>query len=139
MKKIELHEKIFLVEDFLSREECEDLIMLSEKLGYGKAKVNSMGHQVQMLSVRDNDRVLHFDHEIASYIWKRLKSYVPMPEACTPIGLNELIRFYRYHPGQRFKKHKDGSFVRNGREQSLDTVLIYLNDGFEGGETRFGK
>lgn len=53
------------------------------------------------------------------------------------IGLNELFRFYRYTPGQRFKVHRDGSYIRNEKEASFFTLLIYLNEGYQGGETRF--
>ncbi|MBU7587533.1 MAG: 2OG-Fe(II) oxygenase [Nostoc sp. TH1S01] len=53
------------------------------------------------------------------------------------VGLNERFRFYRYNPGQRFAIHHDGSYRRPNGEESLLTFMIYLNDGFEGGETRF--
>lgn len=33
--------------------------------------------------------------------------------------------------------HFDGAFVRDDHEQSLVSFLVYLNDGFEGGETVF--
>ena len=32
---------------------------------------------------------------------------------------------------------RDGAFHRNDREQSLITLMIYLNSGFEGGSTDF--
>lgn len=51
-------------------------------------------------------------------------------------GLNSYFRFYRYAPGQRFSWHCDRSF-RAHRESSLLTFMIYLNEGYEGGETRF--
>jgi hypothetical protein len=60
------------------------------------------------------------------------------------VGLNERLRFLRYHPGDFFAPHFDGSFVRGKEspperrgEQSYVTVMIYLNEGCEGGETRF--
>src|SRR6266436_493544 len=53
------------------------------------------------------------------------------------LGLNERLRFYRYGPDQQFAAHVDGSFVRANGERSLLTFMVYLNDGFEGGETKF--
>jgi predicted 2-oxoglutarate/Fe(II)-dependent dioxygenase YbiX len=52
-----------------------------------------------------------------------------------PIGLNERFRFYRYKDGQQFKPHVDGSFKRSETETSKITLLIYLNEDFEGGNT----
>lgn len=54
-----------------------------------------------------------------------------------PIGLNELFRFYRYEPGQQFRKHRDQSYIRNSKEASYFTFMIYLNDDFKGGTTTF--
>ena len=53
------------------------------------------------------------------------------------IGVNELLRFYRYDPGQQFNWHQDFPFERDNGEQSYLTFMIYLNDNFEGGETSF--
>ena len=43
----------------------------------------------------------------------------------------------RYTPGQRFSWHADAPFARENGELSLLTFMIYLNDGYEGGATRF--
>jgi prolyl 4-hydroxylase len=63
----------------------------------------------------------------------------PIGTACNShaIGLNELFRFYRYQPGQEFKKHRDNSYIRNNKEASYFTFMIYLNDNFTGGATTF--
>ena len=55
----------------------------------------------------------------------------------TAVGVNERIRFYRYDPGQQFDWHTDGFFRRDELEQSRLTFMVYLNDGFAGGETSF--
>lgn len=39
--------------------------------------------------------------------------------------------------GQSFAKHFDGFFPRSETERSALTFIIYLNEGFEGGETVF--
>ena len=51
--------------------------------------------------------------------------------------MNELFRFYRYAPGQKFGWHADGPYRRDNGEISLLTFMIYLNEGYRGGETRF--
>ncbi|WP_458628744.1 2OG-Fe(II) oxygenase [Winogradskyella sp. PC D3.3] len=50
-----------------------------------------------------------------------------------------MFRIYRYTKGQRFKMHRDGSYERNENESSFFSFIIYLNDNFEGGETKFRK
>ena len=51
--------------------------------------------------------------------------------------MNELLRFYRYDVGQQFNWHQDFPYERDNGEASQLTMLIYLNDDFEGGETSF--
>eukprot|EP00388_Colpodella_angusta_P036999 GDKK01040429.1.p1 GENE.GDKK01040429.1~~GDKK01040429.1.p1 ORF type:complete len:343 (-),score=1.83 GDKK01040429.1:191-1219(-) len=60
------------------------------------------------------------------------------------VGLNERMRYLRYDPGTFFAPHYDGSYVRAGEagaersgEQSFITFQLYLNEGFQGGSTRF--
>ena len=48
-----------------------------------------------------------------------------------------LFRIYKYTEGQRFKMHRDGSYERNAKECSFYSFLIYLNEGYLGGETYF--
>lgn len=60
-------------------------------------------------------------------------------EGSIAIGLNEQFRFYKYSTSQRFKRHIDGRFKRNEIEESRITFMIYLNEDFEGGETKFDE
>ena len=53
------------------------------------------------------------------------------------MGLNERFRYYRYAPGQAFRWHCDGSFVRCETQRSLLTFMVYLNEAFGGGATEF--
>ena len=53
-----------------------------------------------------------------------------------PVAINERFRFYRYNPGHRFRRHKDG-FEKIRDLTSQLSFLIYLNDDFVGGEAIF--
>lgn len=140
MKKIELHPQIFVVEDFLSSRDCSNYIEKAELQIFEEAKVNIMGQQVENKMIRNNDRLLFFDHDLANNLWQKLKEFVPEKiGSSNAIGLNEMFRIYRYEPGQRFKMHRDGSYERNDTEFSILSFLIYLNDDYEGGETEFRK
>ncbi|HYG14107.1 MAG TPA: 2OG-Fe(II) oxygenase [Bacteroidia bacterium] len=133
-----INKNIFLVPDFLTPIECREYIEMSEKLGYEKALVETEKGYQEIKAVRDNDRVLFTDSNLSSHLYERAFQYLPGHIGNSSLyGLNELIRFYRYKPGQKFKKHNDQSFIKNEEEASYYTFLIYLNDNYEGGETQF--
>ncbi len=76
------------------------------------------------------------DVSLAASLFDRLRPALPIRDD-TPVGLNERFRGYRYTAGQRFRPHFDGAFVRNEHERSEITLLLYLSDGFVGGDTLF--
>lgn len=140
MKKIELHPQAFVIEDFLSSKECSNYIEKAEQQTFEEAKINMLGNQVMNKTVRNNDRLLFFDENLAKDLWLKIKEFVPSSIGSSEaIGLNEMFRIYRYVKGQRFKMHRDGSYERNDTEFSILSFLIYLNDDFEGGETEFRR
>ncbi len=134
-----IHEnKIWTIDNFLSKSECDELIILSENLGYVEAEVSLDSGSKMLKGVRNNYRLLYQDFNLAKLYWEKLKHYCPNEiENQMVVGLNEQFRFYKYELNQRFKKHRDGSFKRNEFEASKITFMIYLNDEFEGGETAF--
>jgi prolyl 4-hydroxylase len=138
MKRIELHEKIFLVEDFLTTEECQHYINEGLVKGFEEAKVNIDGEQTMFKGIRNNERILFFDNDLAISLFDKIKTFLPTNEDdYEAIGLNEMFRIYKYSKGERFKMHRDGSFKRNEKEQSRYSLIIYLNDDFDGGQTEF--
>lgn len=129
---------IFTIDNFWTKQECEDFIIMSETIGYTPATVTTEKGQKLVNEVRNNNRVIFNDDQLADKIWQELKSFAPSQFGNSKaIGLNELFRFYKYQVGQQFKKHRDQSFIRNDIEASYFTFLIYLNDNYEGGETTF--
>lgn len=138
MEKIELHPQVFLIEDFLSEAECDDCIALSEGKTFEEAKINVGGRQMMSKGIRNNDRLMIFDNKMAENLFRKASEFLPQEhENCNLLNFNEMFRVYKYSPGQQFKMHRDGSYIRNENEKSLYTFLIYLNDDFEGGETEF--
>jgi predicted 2-oxoglutarate/Fe(II)-dependent dioxygenase YbiX len=131
-------EGIFTLEDFYTPAECDSSIRLGESLGFGDAPVNTFGGPVLRKDIRDNARVIHEDPDLARVFWERVRPYVPSElVGHRAVGINERFRFYRYDPGQVFRWHRDGYFQRPDGERSRLTLMVYLNDDFEGGETRF--
>ena len=131
---------IYVLPDILSAEECEEFIDLSELVGFDSAPISAIGGAIVHSDVRNNDRAILDNRVRASSLWARVKSHVPgFLNGRQALGLNERLRFYRYGPDQQFAPHVDGSFVRANGERSLLTFMLYLNEGFEGGETKFNE
>lgn len=140
MKANYISKEIILVNNYWHPGRCQELIHKSETKGYEPATImTDLGPRV-IDHIRNNERVLFKDLELAKTIWLEISSVVPAQFGNSrAVEINELFRFYRYRPGQEFKKHRDGSFIRNAKEASYYTILIYLNDDFKGGETTFGN
>lgn len=138
MKYFEYSQDAFALSEFLSSEECEELIERGESLGFDDAPINTTSGQVVASEIRNNGRAMVDDPELADSLWNRFKEYAPGEvQGWSPVGFNERIRFYRYDQYQIFRWHSDGRFSRNEREESKYTFMVYLNDGFEGGYTDF--
>jgi prolyl 4-hydroxylase len=53
----------------------------------------------------------------------------------TDVKQGEPLQVLRYAPGQEYRPHFDS--IDRADNQRILTFLVYLNDGYEGGETRF--
>jgi prolyl 4-hydroxylase len=138
MQVITISPEIYIIQNFWTKERCDEFITKSEAKGFRDATIDAgMGQRI-VKSVRNNKRVMYTDIELASDIWQDLSPLAPQRIGNSiAIGLNEMFRVYRYKPGEEFKKHRDQSYIRNNDECSYYTFMIYLNDDFEGGETTF--
>ncbi|HEY1188655.1 MAG TPA: 2OG-Fe(II) oxygenase [Gemmata sp.] len=129
---------LFVIHGFLSPDECDYYITMTESAGYGDAPISTMSGPVMRKDIRNNDRVMIDDAGIARAVWERLQSFVPeRVQFWRPVGLNERFRFYRYDPGQQFDWHFDGAYERSPLERSAFTFMIYLTGGVAGGATEF--
>src|SRR5687767_10704617 len=119
MKVDEIVNNVFTIDGFFTIEECNRLIKHSEKAGYEAATVETEKGARLIGEVRNNQRVLYKDEGFAKILWEKVAAFVPVHIGnSTAIGLNELFRFYKYEPGQKFKRHIDESFIRNEEEAS---------------------
>lgn len=133
----------------LAPEECDRLIELSEGLGFLPDAAVSLPRDI-----RHNDNVVWVtDESTDAIIWQRVANLAQTRLAIfdnkRPLGLNARFRFYRYSKGDYFRPHTDGAWpgsrVVDGElvtnayadRYSLMTFLIFLNDNFTGGATRF--
>jgi prolyl 4-hydroxylase len=129
---------VFTVEDVMTPGDCKELIAMLEGEGFDEAPITTMLGPVMNKKVRNNTRVM-FDHEqLAGRLYARIADALPASLCgATPCGANERFRAYKYQPGQRFAPHFDGCFKRSHYERSELTLMVYLNEGFGGGATKF--
>ncbi|XP_048779615.1 uncharacterized protein LOC125683004 isoform X2 [Ostrea edulis] len=130
----------FVLYNVFTEEECKKYIKDSEKRGYELALVNTGRGSVKAPDVRNNSRNMWDSKEEANKILQRIKDYLPETwKRRKLVELNERLRFLRYDPGEYFKPHLDGYYMRENGDKSYITVQIYLNEEFEGGSTTFLK
>jgi len=126
------------MDGLLNSSECSGLIDFIEKSDPTPAPINTVDGLKRNSDVRNNDRILMKNQELASTLFQRSQDKIPCSIFdFTVLGLNELFRCYRYAPGMKFAPHTDGAFERSENERSFYTFLIYLNEVEKGGETNF--
>jgi prolyl 4-hydroxylase len=134
------HFDLFTLDDFLSPKECARVIALSRH----HLRPSSLGYATDDAGFRTSQ----------SADLSHLKSPVALAldaKICKTVGIraeySEGIQAQRYDVGQQFKPHWDSlepgtdhyerlAGVRGNRTW---TFMVYLNDGFEGGATRFTR
>lgn len=128
----------------LSAFECDYLICASAPLLTPSAVVDHEQGAAKQEIYRTSDgaAIGIVDLDLALFaLWKKLAALAGAPAANA-----ELLGLLRYRPGQEYKPHhdflpeddKDYSEVRRTGQRS-HTLLVALNDGYEGGETHFPK
>jgi predicted 2-oxoglutarate/Fe(II)-dependent dioxygenase YbiX len=131
-------DRVFVIHEFLTPQECARFMAASEVAGYGDAPLTTVFGPVLDKDVRDNARVMVDDPVLAAELWARAAPFIPQRLGpWQAVGFNERFRYYRYDAGQQFAPHFDGAFVRGPEEESKLTFMVYLNQGFTGGQTRF--
>ncbi|WP_281556399.1 2OG-Fe(II) oxygenase [Thalassomonas sp. RHCl1] len=128
---------IFTLDSFLTEKQCQKFIEHAESEGFRSADVNTGKGRSHLTHIRNNDRVDWVSEDLAKTWWnKLLNELLPEINGKKAIGLSPRFRFYRYTPGQKFNMHKDGRQEVSGNITMM-TFLVYLNEGYEGGSTKF--
>jgi hypothetical protein len=131
----------FVIRNVFTAEECDAIIKRTEEYGYEQATVNTgeVGRDVLATDYRKSLRCIMDDNNFADELFRRVQSCVPDTfNGKTVIGVNERLRILKYNKEDFFLPHMDGSFRRPGTSEcSYLTIQLYLNEGAEGGATRF--
>ncbi|CAM6026275.1 unnamed protein product [Sphagnum balticum] len=131
--------RIILFHNFLSADECDHLINLARpKLAKSTVVDTNTGKGIESKVRTSTGMFLTFvdrKHKVIEAIERRISVY-----AMVPVENGELLQVLRYEPGQYYKAHHDyfsDEFNLKRGGQRVATMLMYLSDGVEGGETFF--
>jgi len=156
--------RILTLADALTKNECEQLVAEADNAGFKPSARSGGGHgQIPQTGARTSQFRVVDSPKLAEQLWARCAAAVPsdlhgikpvpyMPNQVTrgdefkPVGCNPHIRFYKYDPGQFVLKHDDYRMSRFRRDSATGeyfqqmtflTLLVYLNDEFIDGKTKF--
>lgn len=125
---------IVVLGNVLSNEECDELIRLSKD----KMKRSKIGTTREVNELRTSSSMFleESENEIIARVEKRVSSIMNIP-----IEHGECIQILQYTPGQEYRAHNDFfSSTSNGANNNrISTLVMYLNDVEQGGETFFPK
>jgi prolyl 4-hydroxylase len=132
------HPLVWTVDDVLAAPACDELLARLAPGPWFAATVNRAEGRAVDGRVRNNELALVDDAALARALFERLRPDLPARlMGMTLTGLKERMRCYRYRVGEYFGPHGDQSYPGLPGERSLLTLMIYLNDDFEGGQTAF--
>ena len=129
-----------LINNVFSDEECSNLIIYSESIGYVQASsyIDKYKKEHFFLEIRKSLRCIIDSINFAKILYKRIAHIIPNNyNNITFCEINPRFRFLKYNSGDHFEKHTDEHYKNDKNEISLITVLIYLNNDYEGGNTKF--
>jgi predicted 2-oxoglutarate/Fe(II)-dependent dioxygenase YbiX len=141
------HRLLWTVPDLYTPAECAAIIDAAAGHEWLPATVNRAEGRAVETALRDSSTAVLRDPAIAEELYRRILPHVPAHMTTelgnrgrvkmAVAGVYTPVRIYRYQPGQHFGLHQDQSYFGEGGTKSLLTLMVYLNDDFEGGETDF--
>lgn len=129
--------RAFVYHNFLSKEECEYLIKLAKPYMAKSTVVDSKTGQSKDSRVRTSSGMFlkRGRDKIIRNIEKRIADFTFIP-----VEHGEGLQILHYEVGQKYEPHYDyflDEFNTKNGGQRIATVLMYLSDVEEGGETTF--
>ena len=122
---------VVILDNMLSHEECDELIRLStDKMQRSKI---GMVHAENAVRTSSGAFIEEENNLTVMRIEKRIEAVMNIP-----IEHGESLHVLRYEPGQEYKAHHDFfSAASNVTNNRISTLVMYLNDVEQGGETYF--
>ncbi|UJR16991.1 hypothetical protein I4U23_003889 [Adineta vaga] len=147
LNKMKQQDDMVLIElgTLLTSDECDDILSHVHHQAY-----EDMVEKYD-IQTRNSARLIVMDDRLARTLWRRLKFNNKLTKLITntrPLGfnvqgqwklsgVNPAMRLNKYQTNQHFSPHKDAQYAPSGDERSLFSLIIYLNDNYEHGQTKF--
>lgn len=160
--KTQLHnDQIFTLDSVISTNKCNSIIDTANSKGWNSSSPSGGGHgRTGKEDARTNKFCVFHDTELSERLFDTVKSSLPTDltflgqnvyfnsvtkgSEWTPKLVYDKMRVYKYEVGDSFPEHIDykvkRTVFRDGREyiqQSFLSLLVYLNEDFEGGQTGY--
>ncbi|AZB41071.1 2OG-Fe(II) oxygenase [Bacillus sp. FJAT-42376] len=119
---------IAILGNVLSSEECEELIDLSKE-HMNRSKIGS-GRDVSGIRTSSGTFLPESEHGVTARIERRVAQIMNIPSSH-----GEGLHILNYKPGEEYKAHHD--YFKTAANPRISTLVMYLNDVEEGGETYF--
>ncbi|WP_226618164.1 2OG-Fe(II) oxygenase [Cytobacillus firmus] len=125
---------IVVLGNVLSDEECDQLIQQSKDRMQRSKVANSL--EVDELRTSSSTFFVEGENELVARIEKRVSQIMNIP-----VEHGEGLQILNYKIGQEYKAHYDffSSTSRAASNPRISTLVMYLNDVEQGGETYFPK
>ncbi|OAS87806.1 MULTISPECIES: 2OG-Fe(II) oxygenase [Metabacillus] len=125
---------VLVLGNVLSNQECDELIQLSKD----KVQRSKIGAAREVNNIRTSSSMFfeESENELVHQIEMRISDIMGLS-----IEYAEGLQILKYLPGQEYKAHHDyfASTSRASKNNRISTLIMYLNDVEEGGETYFPK
>jgi prolyl 4-hydroxylase len=123
-----------LVQHLATAEECAQLIADAEAAGFKRSTVVDDAQPVT--ASRTSSHVFLKESEVAETLKDRVSAFLGIPTTHF-----ENAQVVRYRPGEKYDAHYDAAFRDASNTKTelprLYTIMLYLNDDYEGGHTEF--
>lgn len=139
--------KVVEIPGFLSKDECESLILYATRKGLEKSMTwDSEADGGERIEYKNRDSEQTWIPLGENIIVDRIKEYVSKITGL-PLTYQEDMQIARYKPNGKFVAHHDAcqknspscKNMNHNLGQRIYTFLIYLNDDFIGGNTVFSN
>jgi prolyl 4-hydroxylase len=125
---------VVVLGSLLDDEECDALIQLSKD----RLERSKIGTTREVSDIRTSSGAFLTDvkNEVVMRVENRIASMIGIP-----VEHGEGLHILQYKPGQEYKEHFDyfASTSKSASNNRIATVVMYLNDVEEGGQTYFPK
>lgn len=124
---------IKVIDDFVSEKKCKEVIDFCEENNLFKRSEVGRGSRKKVSDYRTSSSAMMERHHTTPVL-EDIKEKVAAFLGCT-VNKIEKLQCVRYYTSEEYKPHFD-AFSTHANKRRL-TCLLYLNEGFSGGETYF--